>query len=49
MNHGGRLAILGIPPNGTVIDWDQVIFKGLMIKGVYGREMFETWYNVYHW
>jgi threonine 3-dehydrogenase len=46
MNHGGRLAILGIPPNGTAIDWDQVIFKGLVLKGVYGREMFETWYKM---
>ena len=46
MNHGGRVAILGIPPNDTVIDWDQVIFKGLVLKGIYGREMFETWYKM---
>ncbi len=46
MNHGGRVAILGIPPNGTAIDWDQVIFKGLVLKGIYGREMFETWYKM---
>jgi len=46
MNHGGRVAILGIPPNDTAIDWDQVIFKGLTLKGVYGREMFETWYKM---
>ncbi len=46
MNHGGRIALLGIPPNGTAIDWDDVIFKGLIIKGVYGREMFETWYKM---
>ena len=46
MNHGGRVALLGIPPNDTVIDWDQVIFKGLVIKGIYGREMFETWYKM---
>ncbi|MFK7984492.1 MAG: L-threonine 3-dehydrogenase [Sandaracinaceae bacterium] len=46
MNHGGRVAILGIPPSGTAIDWDQVIFKGLILKGVYGREMFETWYKM---
>ncbi len=46
MNHGGRVAILGIPPNDVSIDWDQVIFKGLMLKGVYGREMFETWYKM---
>ena len=42
MNHGGRVAILGIPPSDTAIDWDLVIFKGLVLKGVYGREMFET-------
>jgi threonine 3-dehydrogenase len=46
MNHGGRVAILGIPPSDTAIDWDQVIFKGLILKGVYGREMFETWYKM---
>ena len=46
MNHGGRVAILGIPPNEVSIDWNQVIFKGLMLKGVYGREMFETWYKM---
>lgn len=46
MNHGGRVAILGIPPNDTAIDWDQVIFKGLTLKGIYGREMFDTWYKM---
>ncbi len=46
MNHGGKVALLGIPPSDTVIDWNQVIFKGLEIKGVYGREMFETWYKM---
>jgi len=46
MNHGGRVAILGIPPNEVSIDWNQVIFKGLVLKGVYGREMFETWYKM---
>ncbi|MFA5960742.1 MAG: L-threonine 3-dehydrogenase [Tatlockia sp.] len=46
MNHGGRVAILGIPPKETAIDWNQVIFKGLIIKGIYGREMFETWYKM---
>ncbi len=46
MIHGGRVALLGIPPNGTAIDWDQVIFKGLVLKGIYGREMFETWYKM---
>jgi len=46
MHHGGRVALLGIPPADTAIDWNQVIFKGLVIKGVYGREMFETWYKM---
>jgi threonine 3-dehydrogenase len=46
MNHGGRIALLGILPSGTGIDWEQVIFKGLFLKGVYGREMFETWYKM---
>ncbi len=46
MNHGGRVAILGIPPAEVAIDWNQVIFKGLVLKGVYGREMFETWYKM---
>ncbi|MEM6961752.1 MAG: L-threonine 3-dehydrogenase [Myxococcota bacterium] len=46
LNHGGRLAILGIPPSETTIDWNQVVFKGLTLKGIYGREMFETWYKM---
>ncbi|MDJ0910903.1 MAG: L-threonine 3-dehydrogenase [Woeseiaceae bacterium] len=46
MHHGGRVAILGIPPDETVIDWNEVIFKGLILKGIYGREMFETWYKM---
>ena len=46
MYHGGRIALLGILPRMTGIDWDQVIFKGLTIKGIYGREMFETWYKM---
>jgi threonine 3-dehydrogenase len=46
MNHGGRIGILGIPPAECAIDWSQVIFKGLILKGVYGREMFETWYKM---
>lgn len=46
MNHGGRVALLGILPSGTAIDWDKVIFKGLFMKGIYGREMFETWYKM---
>lgn len=46
MNHGGKIAMLGIPPGDMSIDWTKVIFKGLEIKGVYGREMFETWYKM---
>ncbi|MEP1384277.1 MAG: L-threonine 3-dehydrogenase [Paraglaciecola sp.] len=46
MNHGGKIAMLGIPPDNVAIDWNQVIFKGLVIKGIYGREMFETWYKM---
>ena len=46
MHHGGSIAILGIPPGETAIDWNQVIFKGLTLKGIYGREMFETWYKM---
>ncbi|MGL5758877.1 L-threonine 3-dehydrogenase, partial [Plesiomonas sp.] len=46
MNHGGKVAMLGIPPSDMGIDWTLVIFKGLFIKGIYGREMFETWYKM---
>ena len=46
MHHGGKVALLGIPPDDTAIDWNQVIFKGLILKGIYGREMFETWYKM---
>ena len=46
MNHGGKVAMLGIPPQDVSVDWNQVIFKGLVIKGIYGREMFETWYKM---
>ncbi|NCT56306.1 MAG: L-threonine 3-dehydrogenase [Legionella sp.] len=46
MNHGGKMALLGIPPEETAIDWTQVIFKGLELKGIYGREMYETWYKM---
>lgn len=46
MNYGGHVALLGIPPQNTVIDWNHVIFKSLKIKGVYGREIFETWYKM---
>lgn len=44
MAHGGRIAMLGIPPEPIAIDWNEVIFKMITIKGVYGREMYETWY-----
>ncbi len=46
MNHGGRVAILGIFPEPVQIDWSLVIFKGLQLKGIYGREMYETWYKM---
>ncbi|TLX50060.1 L-threonine 3-dehydrogenase [Pseudoalteromonas ruthenica] len=46
VNHGGKIAMLGIPPSDMAVDWNQVIFKGLVIKGIYGREMFETWYKM---
>ncbi|WP_207061731.1 L-threonine 3-dehydrogenase [Motiliproteus sp. SC1-56] len=46
INHGGKIAMLGIPAADMAIDWSQVIFKGLTIKGIYGREMFETWYKM---
>jgi threonine 3-dehydrogenase len=45
MCHGGKIAMLGILP-ATAIDWDYVVFNGLTIKGIYGREMFETWYKM---
>lgn len=43
---GGRIAMLGIPPSRTEVDWSKIIFKALTIKGIYGREMFETWYKM---
>jgi threonine 3-dehydrogenase len=46
MHHGGSIAMLGIPPNEVSIDWNEVILKGLTIKGIYGRQMFETWYKM---
>ncbi len=46
MNHGGRIALLGIPPGEITIDIVQIILKGLKLKGIYGREMFETWYKM---
>ena len=46
MHHGGSIAMLGIPPAEVSIDWNEVIMKGLTIKGIYGRQMFETWYKM---
>ncbi len=46
MNNGGKVAILGIAPTAFEIDWNEVIFKMLTLKGIYGREMFETWYKM---
>lgn len=43
---GGRIALLGIIPGTAAIDWNKVIFKGLHLKGIYGREMYETWYKM---
>lgn len=43
---GGRIALLGIIPGKAAIDWNKVIFRGLHIKGIYGREMYETWYKM---
>lgn len=45
INHGGKIALLGILPENTGINWNHVIFKGLEIRGIYGRRMFETWYK----
>ncbi len=44
--HGGRIALLGLLPESTQINWDDIIFKGLHLKGIYGREMYETWYKM---
>ena len=44
--HGGKIVLLGLLPKETSINWDNIIFKGLQIKGVYGREMYETWYKM---
>src|SRR5260370_38930202 len=46
MCHGGKLALLGLQSTETAIDWDLVVFNGLTIKGIYGREMYETWYKM---
>lgn len=46
MHHGGNVALLGIPPNDFAVDWHQIIFKSLNLRGIYGREMFDTWYKM---
>ena len=46
MYHGGKIALLGLIPKTTQINWDSIIFKGLTVKGIYGREMYETWYKM---
>ncbi len=46
MYHGGKVALLGLLPKGTGVDWDAIIFKGLEMHGIYGRRMYETWYKM---
>jgi len=46
MCHGGKIALLGLLPAGSPVNWEKIIFNGLNIKGIYGREMFETWYKM---
>ena len=46
MCHGGKIALLGIQEPGTVIDWDKIVFNSITLKGIYGREMYETWYKM---
>jgi threonine 3-dehydrogenase len=46
MCHGGKIAMLGIPTEEVAIDWNTVVFNMLTIKGIYGREMYETWYKM---
>jgi threonine 3-dehydrogenase len=46
MTMGGRIAMLGIPPGKSAVDWSAIVFKAITIKGVYGREIFETWYKM---
>ena len=46
MTMGGRIAMLGIPPGKSPVDWSKIVFKAITIKGVYGREIFETWYKM---
>jgi threonine 3-dehydrogenase len=46
MSHGGRIALLGIMPDEAAIDWNKVVFNMLTLRGIYGREMYETWYKM---
>jgi threonine 3-dehydrogenase len=46
MNNAGKVALLGFLPNSTTINWNDIIMKGLIVKGIYGREMFDTWYKM---
>ncbi|WP_200898797.1 L-threonine 3-dehydrogenase [Candidatus Rhodobacter oscarellae] len=46
MNNGGKIALLGIAPTEFAVDWNEIIFKMLQVKGIYGREIFETWYKM---
>jgi threonine 3-dehydrogenase len=43
---GGRIALLGIPPGKSPVDWSRIVFKAITLKGIYGREIFETWYKM---
>jgi threonine 3-dehydrogenase len=46
MYNGGSIALLGILPSTSPVNWNEIIFKGLKLKGIYGREMYETWYKM---
>ncbi len=46
MCHGGKIALLGIPEQDMAIDWNKVVFNMITIRGIYGREMYETWYKM---
>lgn len=46
MYNGSKISLLGILPNTTTVDWNKIIFKALTLKGIYGREMWETWYKM---
>jgi threonine 3-dehydrogenase len=46
MYNGSKISLLGLLPNNTTVDWNEIIFKALTLKGIYGREMWETWYQM---